>query len=75
METNEESNSDHLISIRDEGQWKSLCKKGCTKGDDSVYLQADDMEVTLDFRFKTMVIKLKIGDKDESPTGKCELLN
>ena len=71
LETEEESNSKQLITIRDKGQWKTLCKSGCTKGDQSVYLEKGETEVTLDFRFKTVNYREKSDSTNQTFSGKC----
>lgn len=71
LETEEESNSKQLITIRDKGQWKTLCKSGCTKGDQSVYLENGQTEVTLDFRFKTVNYREKSDSTNQTFSGKC----
>lgn len=74
LETEEESNSNQLITIRDKGQWKTLCKSGCTKGDQSVYLENEETEVTLDFRFKTVTYREKSDSSDQTFGGQCVLM-
>lgn len=77
VRTNQPTDSKGLLAVREKGKWRTLCVKyGCEKGDKSVFLQNDEGELTLDFRFKTISFLKNPTETTEKieRDGKCEII-
>lgn len=58
LETDEDPNSDDLLTIREDGEWRGICgdpSRTCRKGDDSVkvsyIVDGEEIMQVFDFRF------------------------